>query len=82
VLVQIGGPHRKTQYEFAPPNPFSASEQDILRVLADTLVPASEDGRMISAGELDLAGYVAANAEALLPVLKEVLAGQAGTDIQ
>jgi len=63
-----------TTHLIATDNPFSASEQDILRVLADTLVPASEDGRMISAGELDVAGYVAANAEPLLPALKEVLA--------
>ena len=54
--------------------PFTPQERDILGALADTLVPASEDGVMPSAGELDVAAYVAANAADFLPELAEILA--------
>ncbi len=55
--------------------PFTPEEREILGALADTLVPASEDGVMPSAGELDIAGYVAGNAADFLPELGEILAG-------
>ena len=43
-------------------HPLSDDERRKLSALADTLVPASEDGRMISAGDLDVAAYIAAEA--------------------
>ena len=55
--------------------PFTPEEREILGALADTLLPASEDGVMPSAGELDIAGYVARNAADFLPELTEILAG-------
>ena len=53
--------------------PFTPEEQAILSALADTIVPASEDGVMPSAGELDVAGYVAENAADFLTELGEIL---------
>ena len=55
--------------------PFTPEERAILDALADTIVPASDDGVMPSAGELDVAGYVAANAADFLEELGEILAG-------
>ena len=54
--------------------PFTPEEREILGALADTLLPASEDGVMPSAGELDIAGYVARNAADFLPELGEIVA--------
>ena len=54
-------------------HPLSAHERRKLTALADTLVPASDDGRMISAGELDVAAYITAEAMELLPVLQDLL---------
>ena len=53
--------------------PFTPEEHAILRALADTIVPASEDGVMPSAGELDVAGFVAENAADFLEELGEIL---------
>ncbi|MCY4013599.1 MAG: hypothetical protein OXG82_12905 [Gammaproteobacteria bacterium] len=55
--------------------PFTPEEQAILDALADTIVPASEDGVMPSAGELDVAGYVAQNATDFLTELGEIIEG-------
>jgi len=55
--------------------PFTPEESTILDALADTIVPASEDGVMPSAGELDVAGYVANNAADFLTELGEILDG-------
>ena len=55
--------------------PFTPEERGILGALADTIVPASEDGMMPSAGDLDVAEYVARNAADFLPELTEILAG-------
>ena len=54
--------------------PFTPEERAILGALADTLLPASEDGVMPSAGELDIAGYVARNAADFLAELGEIMA--------
>ena len=54
--------------------PLTPQERDILGALADTIVPASEDGVMPSAGEVDVAGYVARNAADFLSELGEILA--------
>lgn len=53
--------------------PFTPEQHAILRALADTIVPASEDGAMPSAGELDVAGFVAENATDFLAELGEIL---------
>ena len=53
--------------------PFTPEEQAILSALADTIVPASEDGVMPSAGELDVAGFIAENAADFLTELGEIL---------
>ena len=55
--------------------PFTREEREILGALAGTLVPASEDGFMPSAGEMDIAGHVARDAADFLPELGEILAG-------
>ncbi len=54
--------------------PLTDAQRDILGALADTLVPASDDGAMPSAKELDLAGYMARSANDFLPELGEILA--------
>ena len=53
--------------------PFTPEEDAILRALADTIVPASENGVMRSAGELDVAAYVAENTADFLAELGEIL---------
>ena len=53
--------------------PFTPAEQAILDALADTIVPASDDGVMPSAGELDVAEYIARNAADFLTGLGEIL---------
>jgi len=55
--------------------PFTPEEHAILTALADTIVPASEDGVMPSAGELDVAGYVAQNAADFVQELGEIIEG-------
>ena len=54
--------------------PLDDAQCDILAALADTLVPASDDGAMPSAKELDLAGHLARYASDFLPALAEILA--------
>ena len=52
-----------------------AEQRDLLKALADTIVPASNDGRMPIAGDLGFPGYLVRNAPELLPELTEMLAG-------
>lgn len=54
--------------------PLDDGRREILAALADALVPASENGVMPSAGELDLAGYLGRNAGDFLGELAEILA--------
>ena len=53
--------------------PFTPEEHAILDALADTIVPASEDGVMPSARELDVAEYITRNAADFLTGLGEIL---------
>ena len=55
--------------------PFTTEEQATLDALADTIVPASDNGVMPSARELDVAGYIARNAADFLEDLGEILNG-------
>ncbi|MEO1493380.1 MAG: hypothetical protein AAFV19_14595 [Pseudomonadota bacterium] len=50
------------------------AEQQILRAVLDTVVPASADGRMPSAAELDFSAYLAEQAAAFAASLPEFLA--------
>lgn len=54
-------------------HPLTASEQTVLSALLDTLVPASEDGRMPSAADVDFEEYLRTQAEEFVPGLKSVL---------
>ncbi len=54
--------------------PLTAEQRAILTALADTIVPASEDGLMPSAGALDFLGYLEAAAPEFLPELPAILA--------
>ena len=49
--------------------PLTDAQRNILAALADTLVPASDNGVMPSAGQLDLLGYLQRNAADFLPEL-------------
>lgn len=51
----------------------SAAEQDALRALLGTILPASADGRMPSAAELDFPAYVSAQAGGFWPGLRALL---------
>jgi len=51
-----------------------AEQREILEALVDTIVPASEDGRMPSARECDFPGFLARNAPDFLPELTGILA--------
>lgn len=53
--------------------PLTAGEQETLAALLDTLVPASDDGRLPSASELDFIAFLQAQAPEFLPVLKDVV---------
>ena len=53
--------------------PLTAEQRDVLKALADTIVPASEDGLMPGAGTLDVLGYLQRAAEDFLPELPEIL---------
>ena len=54
--------------------PLTREQRDVLAALADTIVPASEDGLMPSAGELDFLGYLEGTAAEFLPELPAILA--------
>ena len=53
---------------------FSPQEERGLTALLDTLIPASEDGRMPGAGSLGLSGYIAEHAADLQPLIAQGLA--------
>ena len=53
--------------------PLNDEQRGKLRYLLDALVPASQDGHMPSAGELDLITYLKDNAVDFLPVLLATL---------
>ena len=53
--------------------PLTEEQRDVLTALADTIVPASEDGLMPSAGALDFLGYLEAAAPEFLPELPAIL---------
>ena len=54
--------------------PLTTEQRDILTALADTIVPASDDGLMPSAGALDFVGYLERSASDFLPELADILA--------
>lgn len=54
-------------------HPFTRSQRETLTALLDTLLPASEDGTMPSAGEFDFVRYLNDSAPEFLPVLEQVL---------
>ena len=53
--------------------PLTPEQHAVLTALADTIVPASEDGLMPGAGTLDFLGYLQRAAEEFLPELPEIL---------
>jgi len=55
------------------------SNESVLRALLDTLVPASEDGRMPSACEVGFDAFLVTQGEAFAPALQAILA-QLGDD--
>lgn len=54
-------------------SPFDETGRQVLGALLDTLIPASDDGVMPSAAELDLVSYLGDNAPELIPVIKSVV---------
>lgn len=57
----------------ATDQPFSAAQQATLSALLDTILPASDDGTMPSAAELDLPSYLREAAEEFIPVLAQII---------
>ena len=57
----------------ATDHPLTASQQQTLAALLDTMLPASDDGNLPSARELDLIGYVLDTAEDFIPLLVEIV---------
>lgn len=55
-------------------SPLSPEQKDLFVALLDTILPASEDGRMPSAGELDVTTYVQTHDPDFLTPLVEGLA--------
>lgn len=53
--------------------PLSATQQNTLSALLDTILPESDDGTMPSAAELDLVGYLREAAEEFIPVLAQII---------
>jgi hypothetical protein len=51
------------------PNPLSETQQETLRAVLDTIVPASQGGRLPAAGALGLAAVLADKAPLLMPAL-------------
>ncbi len=58
----------------ATDHPLTESQQHTLSALLDTILPASDDGEMPSAQELDFIGYLSEHAEDFIPTLVETLA--------
>ncbi len=57
----------------ATDHPLTASQQQTLAALLDTMLPASDDGNLPSARELDLIGYINETAEDFIPLLVEIV---------
>ncbi len=57
----------------ATDHPLTASQQQTLAALLDTMLPASDDGNLPSARELDLIGYIVDAAEDFIPLLVEIV---------
>lgn len=58
----------------SPPAPELTDDQlNTLSALLDAILPASADGRMPSAAELDFAGYLSGDGAAFAPVLPGIL---------
>lgn len=57
----------------ATDHPLTASQQRTLAALLDTMLPASDDGNLPSARELNLIGYLVETAEDFLPLLVEIV---------
>lgn len=54
-------------------HPLSPDQQRLLAALLDTLVPASEDGQMPSAAEVEFDGYLRTQGEEAIPVVEAAL---------
>ncbi len=54
-------------------HPFNQPQQKTLAAVLDTLVPASEDGQMPSATEVDFDQYLRTQGEIALPLIEAVL---------
>jgi hypothetical protein len=54
-------------------NPLSSEQQEKLAGLLDVIIPPSEDGRLPSAAEMDLAAYVQTHAPEFVPALAQIL---------
>lgn len=57
----------------ATDHPLTTPQRQTLSALLDTILPASDDGSMPSAKELDLIEYLTEKAEDFIPVLVEIL---------
>ncbi len=53
--------------------PFAAEQQALLTALLDTLVPASDDGEMPSAADIDFVQHLQTRADAFIPELETML---------
>ena len=54
-------------------SPLTAAQRKTLAAMVDVMIPASEDGRMPSARDVDVATYLNEKSPELLPVLATVL---------
>jgi hypothetical protein len=57
----------------ATDQPLTTEQQQTLSALLDALLPASDDGSLPSAQELDLIGYLNEKAEEFVPVLVQIV---------
>ena len=62
-----------TDKVIASDNPLDETGRQLLVALLDTLIPASEDGVMPGAGELDLVTYLIDSAPEALPVITGIV---------
>jgi len=58
---------------FATDHPLTAAQQRTLSAILDTILPASEDGQMPSARELDFIGHLREKGEDFMPLLADVV---------
>ncbi|MDH3642173.1 MAG: gluconate 2-dehydrogenase subunit 3 family protein [Gammaproteobacteria bacterium] len=57
----------------ATDQPLSAAQHNTLFALLDTILPASDDGTMPSAAEVDVVAYLREGAEEFIPVLAQII---------